>query len=104
MRLLLQRIKLELQHWTFLYILIAFVVFNLVLAAYSIIIGNFYAIKGQLGFVLLGVLLYVVRTKLKMSKLTYFILLTGFALHVSHIFGNFIIILPLLYLGITSPT
>lgn len=89
MKSTLQQIIIDLKHWTFFYLLIVFAAFNLVLAIYSVIISNFYALKGQLGFVLFAVLLYVVRSKLKMSRFTYFILLTGFALHVSHIFGNF---------------
>jgi len=66
-----------------------FIVFNLFLTFYSTQINNFYALKGQAGFVVLGLFLYLLKNKLRMSNLTYFFLLLGFALHSSHILGNF---------------
>lgn len=70
-------------------VLVVFMLFNLFLVFYSISVNNLYAIKGQVGFVVLGVVLYLLRVKLNLSKLTFFILLTGFSLHVSHILGDF---------------
>ncbi len=70
-------------------VLIAFIIFNIFLVVYSLRIGNLYAVKGQLGFVGLALLLYVLRIKLRMSELTYAFLLSGFTLHVSQVLGNF---------------
>ena len=70
-------------------ILIAFILFNLFLVIYSIYINNLYAIKGQVAFIVLGIALYFLRVKLNLSKLTFFILLAGFLLHVSHVLGDF---------------
>lgn len=70
-------------------ILLTFILFNLFLVVYSIKINNFYAIKGQIGFVMLGILLYFLRFKLNLSKLTFFMLLAGFSLHLSNVLGGF---------------
>lgn len=83
------KIKKVVQDHFMLYLLLVFILFNLFLAVYSIKIKNFYAIKGQVGFIALGIVLYFLRVKLNLSKLTFFILLTGFSLQVSHILGDF---------------
>ncbi len=69
-------------------ILIIFVVYNIFLILYSLKIQNYYAIKGQSTFVILGILLYIFRKKLKLKSLAFTFLLAGFAVHLSHIFGK----------------
>lgn len=71
------------------YMIITFVLFNIFLAVYSTIIKNFYAIKGQIGFVVLGTVLYLIRDRLKLKRTAFFFLLLGFSLHLSHVLGRF---------------
>lgn len=80
--------KIVPDRWMFC-VLIVFILFNLFLVIYSLQINNLYAIKGQVGFVLLGIILYSLRVKLNLSKMTFLILLTGFSLHVAHVLGDF---------------
>ncbi|MDP3733596.1 MAG: hypothetical protein Q8R37_00025 [Nanoarchaeota archaeon] len=83
------KIKKKVYHHFMVSALIVFILFNLFLAVYAIQINNPYAIKGQISFIIYGFLLFLLRQKLNMSKLTYFILLLGFSFHVSNILGDF---------------
>ncbi|MEK6899672.1 MAG: hypothetical protein AABX05_00975, partial [Nanoarchaeota archaeon] len=74
---------------TMLIILVFFLLFNTLLAIYSLQINNIYALKGQIGLVFLALVLYFLRFKLNISRLTFFILLSGFSLHASHVLGNY---------------
>lgn len=85
----LNKIKTELTKRGHFYLLLSFIAFNLFLVIFAIKVNDTYAVKGQLGFISLAVLLFLFRTKLKMSGFAFFVLLAGFALHSSHTLGNF---------------
>ena len=85
----LTKIKKTVHNPLMIGILTVFILFNFFLIIYSLHINNFYAIKGQVAFIVLGIILYFLRVKLNLSKMTFFILLTGFLLHVSHVLGDF---------------
>ncbi len=77
-----------------LFLLIGFIAFNIFLAIYCIRIDNIYAIKGQIGFVAVAVVLYLLRKKLQLTTPTFVFLLAGIGLHVASVLGRFYYISP----------